>query len=74
MTTIAKILLIVVLGVGALSLAGCRRHRFRHGHGRNCPCCRIDVVDHDRHDSHFDVHVNRSRHYDRYDNNRRYRH
>ncbi|MDP7287431.1 MAG: hypothetical protein QGH94_05515 [Phycisphaerae bacterium] len=72
MTAIAKILLIVILGVGALGLAGCRRHRFRHhrdyGHGR------IQVVDHDRYDRRgHNVHVSRGRSCDR-DYGRGYRH
>ncbi|MDP6542788.1 MAG: hypothetical protein QGH60_02290 [Phycisphaerae bacterium] len=73
MTAIAKIVLIVILAGGALGLVGCKRHRFRHGHGRGCPCCRIDIVDHDRYDRGVDVHVSRSRDYDRHDG-RRHRH
>lgn len=69
MTAIAKIVLIVILAVGALGLAGCKRHRFRRGRD-----CRIDVVDHDRYDTRgVDVHVYRPqpRYYDRHDDHRR---
>ena len=66
MTAIAKIVLIVILAVGALSLAGCKRHRFRH---RPRHHSRINVVDYDRCDTRgVDVYVSRSRDYDRYDN------
>ena len=67
MSAIAKILLIVILAVGALGLTGCKRHRFRHSSPRNS---RISVVDYDRHDSRgVDVRVARSRDrdYDRYE-------
>ena len=68
MTAIAKILLIVILTVGALGLAGCKRHRFRHRPRRHS---RISVVDHDRYDTRgVDVHVSRPRDYDRHDGRR----
>ena len=61
MAAIAKILLLIMLAVGAVSLAGCKHHRFRH-HPRNCSCCRIDVVDYDLHRSEeVDVYIYRPR-------------
>ncbi len=72
MTAIVKLVLIVILAVGALGLIGCKRHRFRHVRG--CPCCRIDVVDHDRYDRGVDVHVYRSRRIDRHEDHHRRRH
>ena len=71
MTAIAKIVLIVILAVGALGLAGCKRHRFRHSSPRHS---RINVVDYDRCDSRgVDVYVSRSRDYDRNEGQRRRR-
>lgn len=68
MSAIAKILLIVILAVGALGLAGCKRDRFRH---RPRHHSRINVVDYDRCDRRgVDVRVSRSRDYDRYDDRR----
>lgn len=68
MTAIAKIVLIVVLAVGALGLAGCKRHRFRHRPRHS----RINVVDYERYDSRdVDVYVSRSGSCDRYDGRRR---
>ena len=68
MTAIAKTVLIVILAVGALGLAGCKRDRFRHSPRRHS---RINVVDYDRCDTRgVDVRVSRSQDYDRYDDRR----
>jgi len=71
MTAIAKIVLIVILAVGALGLAGCKHHRFRH---RPRHFSRINVVDHNRYDRGVDIRVSRSRDrdYDRRDGRRRH--
>ena len=69
MTAIVKIVLLIVLAVGALSLAGCRNHKFRHDSPRHS---RINVVDYDQCDSRgVDVQVYRSRSIDRHEDNRR---
>ncbi|MBL7220425.1 MAG: hypothetical protein ISS69_09945 [Phycisphaerae bacterium] len=69
MTAIAKIVLIVILAAGALGLAGCKHHRFRHRPRRHS---RIEVVDHDRYARGVDVRISRSRDrdYDRREDHR----
>ncbi|MBT3199630.1 MAG: hypothetical protein HN350_06910 [Phycisphaerales bacterium] len=57
MAAIIKIVLLIVLAVGALSMAGCGRHRFHHQPRHHS---RIQVV-HDRHrDRCVDVRVTRA--------------